>query len=121
MADINKVILEGNLGSDPVIRISPDKKKAMATAALYTSYSKRVGSQYELHSDRHNLVLFDDNAEAARNFTKGTRLKVEGRLQTRKYADRETGLDKYITEVVVSDVKIVMRVVRNDQQSVVNG
>jgi len=104
--DVNKVLLEGNLGNDPVFRSPPDGGTPIATASLYTSYSRKgLNNQWETTKERHNLVFFGQLAITARDqYHKGQRLSLEGRLRTRKYEDRTTQLDKYITEVVVNKV-----------------
>jgi single-strand DNA-binding protein len=116
--DVNRVELEGCLGVAPVIRVAPVTQKVMAQAPLYTNYSVRNGNDWETRSERHNLVFFDENAEKAKGLLQGTRLHIVGRLRTRKYQDRDTKLDKYITEVVVSSVQLVFRTVNSNQDDV---
>lgn len=107
--DINRVVLEGCLGADPVVRVAPQTRKEMASAALYTNYSVRNGNDWETRSERHNLVFYEDNAKKAREYKKGHRLNITGYNRTRKYQDKDTKFDKYITEVVVTQVEYVMR------------
>jgi len=107
--DINQVILEGNLGADPVVRIPASGKGKLVAVPLYTKFTKQNGTEIQVISQRHNLIFFGPAAEAAAEYKKGMRLHLEGRLNTRKYEDPDTKLDKYITEVVVSKANIVMR------------
>jgi len=120
--DINKVILEGNLGADPVVRITPDGKSKVVSVPLYTSYGKKVGNEHEIRSERHNLVFFGAAAEAASQYRKGMRLHIdEARNHTRRYEDPETKLFKYITEVVVNKAMIVMRAPQSGTPATANG
>jgi len=109
--DINKVLLEGNLGKDPVVRTSPGQDTILATVSLCTNYTKKVGQdKYEKLPTWHILVFYGEQAVTARDkLKKGMRLSIEGRNTTRKYTDPVTQLDKYITEVVVNKLTIVER------------
>lgn len=105
---INKVILVGNLGSDPEIRYT-SSNLAVANISLATSDNwkdKQSGERRE-STEWHRLVLFGKLAEIARDYThKGSQIYVEGRLQTRKWQDRD-GHDRYTTEVVVNDLALL--------------
>lgn len=107
--DVNKVILAGRLGNDPQLRGNA-QNGAMASASLYTKavWKDRTSHETKEKSERHNIVFFNGQAEyASKHLRKGSRIFVEGRLQTRKYQDANTKLDKYVTEVVVSDVSLL--------------
>lgn len=104
MAGINKVILVGNLGNDPEIRYAPSGD-AIANLSIATSESwkdKNTGEKKE-KTEWHRVVLFGKKAELAGEYLrKGSKVYLEGKLQTRKWTDKE-GQDKYTTEVVLQN------------------
>lgn len=99
---INKVILVGNIGNEPEMRYMPNGN-AVATVSLATSDAwkdKNTGEQQE-RTEWHRVVFFGKLAEIVGQYVhKGSKLYVEGRLQTRKWTDQQ-GVDRYTTEVVV--------------------
>lgn len=100
MASINKVILIGNLGKDPDIRVTQNGT-TIATLALATSrrYKDTEGNVQE-ETEWHRVVLFGRAAEVAREYLrKGNPMYVEGRLRTHKFTDKE-GIERYQTEIV---------------------
>lgn len=105
---VNKVILVGNLGKDPEVRYSPNGS-AVANATLATSESwkdKSTGEKQE-KTEWHRLVFFARLAEIAGEYLKkGSQIYVEGRLQTRKWQDKQ-GADHYTTEIVVNDLQML--------------
>ncbi len=105
--DINNVILKGRLGNDPQYRVNPSSNKAMATASLYTKmvWKDGVTGEKKESSERHNLVFFGKLADVARDvLKKGDQAFIVGRLQTRKWTDETTKLDRYTTEIIVNDL-----------------
>lgn len=104
---INKVLLLGNVGKDPVVRYF-DKGVALATFPLATSetYTNQQGETIT-STEWHNIVLWRALAEVAeKTVKKGTQLYVTGKIKTRSYVDRD-GNNKYITEIL-ADTMIVM-------------
>ena len=104
-ASLNKVMLIGNLGADPVIRQTQDGKR-LAQLSLATSESwkdKTTGEKKEKTS-WHRIVIFNDGlAGVVENYVKkGSKIFVEGQLQTRKFTDQD-GNEKYTTEVVLGN------------------
>lgn len=99
---VNKVILVGNLGNDPETRYTPDNR-AITTISLATSETwldKQNGQQQE-RTEWHRVVFFGKLAEIAGEYLrKGSKVYIEGKLQTRKWQD-QSGADRYSTEVVV--------------------
>ncbi|WP_038175286.1 MULTISPECIES: single-stranded DNA-binding protein [Vibrio] len=99
---VNKVILVGNLGTDPEVRFMPSGG-AVANITIATSESwrdKATGEQRE-KTEWHRVALFGKLAEVAGEYLrKGSQVYVEGQLQTRKWQD-QSGQDRYTTEVVV--------------------
>jgi len=102
MAGVNKVILVGNLGKDPDVRYTPDGK-AVTNITLATSESwkdKNTGQRQE-KTEWHRVVFFGGVASIAGEYLKkGSKVYIEGKLQTRKWQD-QGGQDRYTTEVVV--------------------
>jgi single-strand DNA-binding protein len=103
MASVNKVILLGNLGDKPEIKYTADGK-AIANLSLATSKAwvdKNSGEKKET-TQWHRVVLFGKPAEIANQYCKkGTKVYIEGELTTHKYQDKDTGKDKYSTQIVV--------------------
>ena len=104
---VNKVILVGNLGSDPEIRYMPNGN-AVANLNLATSESwKDQQGQLQERTEWHRLVMYRRLAEiAAEYLTKGAQIYVEGKLQTRKWQD-EQGHDRYTTEIIVDQMQML--------------
>jgi single-strand DNA-binding protein len=99
MGSVNKVILVGNLGRDAEVRYTPSGA-AVATLNLATTevYKDREGQRKE-DTQWHRVILWGKTAETLQDYlTKGKQIYVEGRLQTRKWKDKD-GNDKYTTEV----------------------
>ena len=101
---VNKVILIGNLGRDPEIRSTQDGFK-IANLSLATSDTwrdKNTGERRE-RTEWHRVVIFDEKlTEVAEKYLrKGSKIYVEGQIQTRKWQD-QSGQDKYTTEVVLN-------------------
>ncbi|MBL4622013.1 MAG: single-stranded DNA-binding protein [Immundisolibacteraceae bacterium] len=105
---INKVILVGNLGKDPEIRYSASGA-AIANITIATSDNwkdKQTGEKQE-RTEWHRVVFFNRLAEVVGEYLKkGSQVYVEGRLQTRKWQDKE-GQDKYTTEIVASEMQML--------------
>ena len=105
---VNKVILLGNLGKDPEVKYTPQgtpvAKLALATNERY----KDKDGQWQDRTEWHNLVLWQRLAEIAGEYLKkGSKVYVEGRLQTRSWDDKQTNQKKYMTEVVVNDLVLL--------------
>ncbi len=101
---VNKVILIGNLGRDPEIRSTQDGFK-IANLSLATSDTwrdKNTGERRE-RTEWHRVVIFDEKlCEVAEKYLrKGSKVYIEGQIQTRKWQD-QSGQDKYTTEVVLN-------------------
>ncbi|MBV6273757.1 single-stranded DNA-binding protein [Alcaligenaceae bacterium CGII-47] len=109
MASVNKVILIGNLGRDPEIRYSADGA-AICTGSVATSTSskdKATGEKRE-ETEWHRIVFYNRLAEIAGEYLRqGSAVYVEGRLKTRKWQDKETGADRYSTEIVAEQMQML--------------
>ncbi len=105
---INKVILVGNLGADPETRYMPSGS-AVTNLSVATSESwkdKQTGEQNE-RTEWHKVVMFDRLAEiAAEYLRKGSQVYIEGKLQTRKWQDRD-GNDRWTTEIRASEMQML--------------
>jgi len=102
---VNKVILLGNLGKDPEIRTTKDGKEiANFSLATSESWKDKSSGERKSKSEWHNVVIFNPNlVNLVKNYVKkGSKLYVEGQLQTRKWTDKN-GVDKYSTEVVLQN------------------
>ena len=112
MASLNKVMLIGNLGADPEARHTQDGKTIihLSVATSESWKDKNTGEKRE-KTEWHRVVIFNEGlAEIAEKYLrKGSKVYIEGKIQTRKWTDK-AGADKYTTEVVLSgfDGKMVM-------------
>lgn len=108
MASLNKVILIGNLGRDPETRYAPsgDAICNITVATTETWKDKATGERKEA-TEWHRVVFFGRLAEiAAQYLRKGSQIYVEGRLQTRKWQDKD-GQDRYTTEIRGDEMKML--------------
>jgi single-strand DNA-binding protein len=108
MASVNKVIIVGNLGRDPETRYMPNGEAvtniAVATAEKWTD--KASGDKKEV-TEWHRIVMFRKLAEIAGQYLKkGSQVYIEGRLQTRKWTDKE-GVERYTTEIIADTMQML--------------
>lgn len=105
---VNKVILIGNLGKDPEVKYTP-QGTAVAKITLATNESfKDKGGQWQERTEWHNVVLWQRLAEIAGEYLKkGSKVYIEGRLQTRSWDDKQTNQKKYMTEVVAGTMVLL--------------
>lgn len=105
---VNKVILIGNLGAVPDIRFTQSQKQ-VANLSIATSESwtdKQTGQKQE-KTEWHRVIFFDRLAEIAGQYLKkGSKVYVEGKLQTRKWQDQQ-GIDRYTTEIVGGQMQML--------------
>ncbi|MBS9404958.1 single-stranded DNA-binding protein [Halomonas sp. TRM85114] len=105
---VNKVILIGNLGQDPEVRFLPSGNPVanLRLATTDTWMDKQSGQRQE-RTEWHTLVMFNKLAEIGQQYLKkGSKIYVEGRLQTRKWQGQD-GQDRYSTEIVVNDMQML--------------
>jgi len=108
MASVNKVIIVGNLGRDPEIRYMPsgDAIANIAVATSFKSKDRNTGEQKEL-TEWHRISFFGRLAEIVGQYLKkGSSVYVEGRLQTRKYTDKD-GVEKYATDIIAEQMQML--------------
>lgn len=105
---INKVILIGNLGNDPDTKMTP--QGAVVTnlsIATDESYKDKQSGQMVPRTEWHRVVMFNRLAEIARDYLKkGSKVYIEGKLQTRKWQD-QSGQDRYSTEIVANELQML--------------
>ena len=117
MAGVNKVIILGNLGKDPEVRFMPNGG-AVANMTIATSESwkdKQTGEQKE-KTEWHRVVVFGKLAEIVGEYLKkGSKVYIEGSLQTRKWQNQQ-GQDQYTTEIVVQGFNGVVQMLDGKPQ-----
>ena len=107
MASVNKVILIGNLGRDPETRYMPDGGAITNISVATTDVWKDKNGEKQEKTEWHRVAFFGKLAEIAGEYLKkGSQVYVEGRLQTRKWQDKE-GVDKYTTEVIADRMQML--------------
>jgi single-strand DNA-binding protein len=100
MASLNKVMLIGNLGKDPEVRYTTSGQAVASFSVATSEKFKNKSGDMEERTEWHNVVLWGKLAEIAKEYlSKGKTAYIEGRLQTRKWQDKE-GRDRYTTEIV---------------------
>ncbi|MBB3808645.1 single-stranded DNA-binding protein [Pseudochelatococcus contaminans] len=100
---VNKVILVGNLGRDPEVRrLNSGEPVASLRIATSETWRDKASGERRERTEWHNVVIFNENLAriAEQYLRKGTKVYVEGQLQTRKYQDKD-GQERYTTEVVL--------------------
>ncbi|HEY4547497.1 MAG TPA: single-stranded DNA-binding protein [Pedomonas sp.] len=100
---VNKVILIGNLGRDPEVRSLNDGSKVVnLRIATSETWRDRASGERKERTEWHSVVIFNENlAKVAENYLrKGSKIYIEGQLQTRKWTDQQ-GQDRYTTEIVL--------------------
>lgn len=106
-SSVNKVILVGNLGKEPEVRLVQDGSKVVSfpIATSETWKDKNTGERKD-KTEWHRVVIFNQNlCDIAEKYVKkGSKVYLEGQLQTRKWQD-QSGAEKYTTEVVLSRFK----------------
>jgi len=122
---VNKVILLGNLGQDPVIRTSQDGNKIVQLSiATSERWKDRNSGEQREKTEWHRVVIFNENLSniAEQYLKKGSTIFVEGQLQTRKWQD-QNGMDKYTTEIVLGRFRGELAMIgnRNDNVGITDG
>ena len=100
---VNKVILVGNLGADPEVRTLPSGSKVVnLSVATSESWRDKMSGERKEKTEWHRVVIFNERLTelAEKYLRKGSKVYVEGQLQTRKWTD-QSGVEKYSTEVVL--------------------
>jgi len=109
MRGVNKVILVGNLGKDPEVRYLPSGGAvANVTVATSEAWRDKNTGQMQEQTEWHRIVFYGKLAEIAGEYLrKGSKVYVEGSLHTRKWQDKQTGQDRYSTEIKASSMQML--------------
>ena len=108
MKSVNKVILVGNVGKDPEIKYTPQGTPvAKITLATNESFKDKSG-QWQERTEWHNVVAWQRLAEIVGEYLKkGSKVYIEGHLQTRSWDDKQTKQKKYMTEIVANELVLL--------------
>jgi single-strand DNA-binding protein len=107
MPSVNKVILLGNLGSDPEVRFMPNGEAVCNFSIATTESWKDKSGEKKEKTDWHNIVMYRKLAEIAGEYLKkGRPVYIEGRIQTRKWQTKE-GQDRYTTEIIAANMQML--------------
>jgi len=105
MKSVNKVILIGNLGKDPELKHTPQGTPVAKLSLATNERFKGKDGQWQDRAEWHNVVLWQHLAEiAGERLKKGSKIYIEGRLETRSWDDKQSGQKKYATEIIVKDL-----------------
>jgi single-strand DNA-binding protein len=105
---VNKIILLGNVGKDPEIRATGGGMMVANFSLATTDRAKDASGNWTDKTEWHNLVAFQRTAEIVRDYVKkGSKLYVEGKIQTRSWDDKNSGEKKYRTEVLVNELVLL--------------
>lgn len=106
---VNKVILVGNLGRDPEVRYTPTGLAvANMTIATTEMWKDKQSGENQERTEWHRIALYNRLAEIAGEYLrKGSKVYLEGRLQTRKWQDKNTGQDRYTTEIIADSLQML--------------
>jgi len=105
---VNKIILLGNVGKDPEFRATAGGMTVANFSLATTDRTKDQSGNWTDRTEWHNLVAFQRTAEIVRDYVKkGSKLYVEGKIQTRSWDDKTSGEKKYRTEVLVNELVLL--------------
>lgn len=104
---VNKVILIGNLGADPELRYTGNQTPVCSLRIATSERRKDASGNWSEHTEWHSVVAFGKTAEnSAQYLQKGRQVFIEGKLQTRKWQDKE-GKDRYTTEILANTIQFL--------------
>lgn len=109
MASVNKVIIVGNIGRDPEVKYSPSGAAICnLSVATTSSWKDKTTGEKKEETEWHRIVFYNRLAEIAGEYLKkGRAVYIEGRLKTRKWQDKETGADRYSTEITADQMQML--------------
>lgn len=112
---INKVILVGNVGADPDVKVFSDAKVANFSLATSESYTDKQGAKQTI-TEWHRIVVWRGLAEVVERYVKkGSSLYIEGKIRTRTYDDAN-GIKRYATEIIADTIKMLGRATGDSSQ-----
>jgi single-strand DNA-binding protein len=106
---VNKVIIVGNVGADPEVRYMPSGG-AVTTISIATSeqWTDKASGQKQERTEWHRVTLFNRLGEIANEYLKkGAQVYIEGSIRTDKYQDKNTGEDRYATQIIARDMQLI--------------
>lgn len=104
---VNKVILLGNLGKDPELRMTSSQNPVCNFTLATNERRKDASGNWSDHTEWHTIVCFGKTAEnCSKYLKKGKQVFIDGKIQTRKWQDKE-GKDRYSTEIVANSVQFI--------------
>src|ERR1700761_1762854 len=105
---VNKVILIGNVGKDPEVKFLPSGQAVANFTLATTDRTKDKQGEWQDRTEWHNLTAYQRTAEIIRDYVKkGSKIYVEGRIQTRSWDDQASGQKRYRTEIIVNDLVLL--------------
>ena len=106
---VNKAIIVGNLGRDPEVRYTASGSAvANVTVATSESWKDKQSGERQERTEWHRVVFFGRLAEIAEEYLKkGSQVYIEGSIRTQKWQDKESGQDRYTTEIVARDMQML--------------
>ena len=105
---VNKVTLLGNVGKDPEIRSTPGGTMVANFSLATSDRFQDAQGNWQDRTEWHNLVAFKRTAEIVRDYVKkGSKLYIEGKIQTRSWEDKDTKAKRYRTEIIVNDLSLL--------------
>ena len=106
---VNKAIIVGNLGRDPEVRYTANGSAvANVTVATSESWKDKQSGERQERTEWHRVVFFGRLAEIAEEYLKkGSQFYIEGSIRTQKWQDKESGQDRYTTEIVARDMQML--------------
>lgn len=106
---VNKVILVGNVGADPEVRYMPSGG-AVTNISIATSeqWTDKTSGQKQERTEWHRVTLFNRLGEIAGEYIKkGSQVYIEGSIRTDKYQDKNTGEDRYSTQIIANNMQLL--------------
>jgi single-strand DNA-binding protein len=105
---VNKVILVGNVGKDPEVKFLPSGQPVANFTLATSDRTKDKQGEWQDRTEWHNLTAYQRVAEIIRDYVKkGSKIYVEGRIQTRSWDDQASGQKRYRTEIIVNDLVLL--------------
>ena len=105
---VNKVTLLGNVGKDPEIRSTPSGVMVASFGLATSARFQDAQGNWQDRTEWHNLKAFKRTAEIVRDYVKkGSKLYIEGKISTNSWDDKETGVKKYRTEILVNELVLL--------------
>ena len=106
---VNKAIIVGNLGRDPEVRYTANGSAvANVTVATSESWKDKQSGERQERTEWHRVVFFGRLAEIAEEYLKkGSQVYIEGSIRTQKWQDKESGQDRYTTEIVAREMQML--------------